>query len=297
MKNLFHLIWKILSFPFRIIIWILRYIFSILRGILNGVKEFFGEDPEDAPIADTLQKAIEHPMEILVHLDALRKHLTRAVIFLLIMCVIGFAYASQIMDWLASSIGGIQELQAIEVTEPIGVVMRVTLLTGFTFSLPYICLELLLFAAPGLTRRARFLGLFAIPLALLFFVGGMAFAYFFLIPAALPVLLNFMGIPTLPRPSSYISFVTNVMFWIGICFEFPLVTYVLSAMGIIRAQLLQKHWRLAVVILSILAAAVTPTIDPLNMLLVLIPLVLLYFLGIVMAHIAQIRRAARKSVS
>ncbi len=173
--------------------------------------------------------------------------------------------------------------------------MRVTLIAAFAIALPYISLELLLFAAPGLSRRSRFLGLLAIPVVALFFVAGMAFTYYFILPQALPFLLGFMGIPTLVRPSSYIAFSSGLMFWIGISFEFPLVSYVLSAMGILPAELLRRQWRIAVVLLSILAAAITPTIDPINMMIVWIPLVLLYFLSVGTASLAERQRFSRQA--
>jgi sec-independent protein translocase protein TatC len=206
-----------------------------------------------------------------------------------------FSKSPQILDWLTQPIGGINELQAIEVTEPIGVVMRVTIITAFAVALPYISLEMLLFAAPGLSRRSRFFGLFAIPLVALFFAGGMAFTFYFILPQALPFLLSFMDIPTLVRPSSYISFSTGLMFWIGISFEFPLIAYVLAAMGILPAELLRRQWRIALVLLSVLAAAITPTIDPINMLIVWIPLVLLYFLSVGTASVAERQRRARRA--
>ena len=242
-----------------------------------------------------MQKAVENPGDLLVHLAALRGHLFRSTLALILIAGFVFAYAPQLLDWLAEPIGGVTELQAIEVTEPIGVVMRVTLITSFAITLPYIILELLLFAAPGLSRRARFIGLLAIPIVAIFFLGGMAFTYFYILPQALPFLLGFMGIPTLVRPSSYVSFSTGLMFRIGISFEFPLVTYVLSAMGILPAKLLRRQWRIAVVLLSVLAAAITPTIDPINMMIVWLPLVLLYLLSVGTASLAERQRLARRA--
>jgi sec-independent protein translocase protein TatC len=122
----------------------------------------------------------------------------------------------------------------------------------------------------------------------------MAFAYYVMMPAALPFLLNFMGIPTAIRPASYVGFTTGVMFWIGLAFEFPLVIFALAGMGLIRAQTLASQWRISVVIIAVLAAAITPTIDPVNMALVMGPMVLLYFLSIGLAYLAQGRREARE---
>lgn len=295
MKNVLRTTWQVITYPVRVIFTIIKIILTPVFRLFRGLREFFAEEPEDVPIGDSIQRAAENPSDILVHLDALRRHLMRSVIVLAIACAIAFTFVTPIMDFMAEPIGGIDSLQAIEVTEPVGVVMRVTLLTGFSISIPYISLELLLFAAPGLSRKARLIGLLAIPLVFIFFVGGMAFAYFFILPAALPVLLNFMGIPTLPRPSSYLSFVTGLLFWIGIAFEFPLISYVLSAMGILRAELLRNQWRIAIVLMAILAAAITPTIDPINMMLVFVPLVILYGVSVVMAYLAQGRPLLRRS--
>ena len=125
------------------------------------------------------------------------------------------------------------------------------------------------------------------PAVVFFFLGGMAFAYFVMLPVALPFLLNFMGITTVPRPASYIGFTTGLMFWIGIAFQFPLLIFLLAGLGLVKAELLIKQWRLAIVLIAVLSAAITPTIDPVSMSLVMGPLTLLYFLSIGFALVAQ----------
>jgi sec-independent protein translocase protein TatC len=283
MRNILSFIWRIITEPFR---WFGRK--------FNDVRSFLTEEPDDTPIGDSFSKAVDNPNEILYHLNDLRKHLFRAAGFLAVTTVISFAFTSQIIDLLAQPIGGMEELVAIDPTEPIGVFMRVALLCGFTLAFPYIALELWLFAAPGLSRNARIYGLIAIPIALLFFLGGMAFAYFVMLPQGLPFLLNFMGMTTVPRPSSYLKFVTNVMFWLGIAFEFPLIIYVLAMLGFVNAGMLIKQWRIAIVVIAIAAAMITPTIDPVNMALVMGPLVVLYFLSILLASLAGRSRQSRQ---
>lgn len=201
-------------------------------------------------------------------------------------------FTSSILDWLTAPIGGREALQAIEVTESIGVFMRIALIAGFTISLPYSGFELYAFVHPGLKRHERRLVLTVIPAATLLFLAGMAFAYYAMLPAALPFLLNVLDIRTSIRPASYIRFVTNVMFWIGIAFQFPLIVYVLARFGILRPQMLIEGWRFAVVGMAVLSAAVTPTIDPINMGLVMAPMLLLYIFSIGLASIAE-RRAKR----
>jgi sec-independent protein translocase protein TatC len=203
-------------------------------------------------------------------------------------------FMRDLLAFITEPVGGIEALQAIEVTESISVVVRIALLGGFALAIPYIIFELYLFVAPGLKVRARVTGLIAIPVAFLLFVGGMAFAYFVMMPTALPFLLEFMGIPSKIRPASYINFVTSLLFWIGISFQFPLIVFAAAGMGLVRAEDLLKQWRIAVVVIAIAAAMITPTIDPINMGLVMGPMIVLYFLGIGLAFIAQGRREKRE---
>ena len=128
---------------------------------------------------------------------------------------------------------------------------------------------------------------------LIFFVAGVLFSYFFMLPTALPFLLNFMEIPTIPRPSSYLGFVTSLLFWIGIAFEFPLVIYVLASLGFVNARLLTQQWRLAMVIIAIAVAMIISIIDLFSMMVVMAPLIILYFLSIGMAALAGRARSRR----
>jgi sec-independent protein translocase protein TatC len=287
MRKTLKTIWRIITAPFRFIYWVLRGIYRWIYHLFARIGAFFTEDVEDTPVTDAVSKAVEHPQELLFHLNELRKHLLRALAVLAVTTALSFAFTTQILDFLTEPIGGLDKLQAIEVTESVGSVMRVALLSGFALAFPYIALELWMFIAPGVSRRARLYGLFAIPAATLFFLGGMAFAYYIMLPVAIPFLLNFMGIRNIPRPYSYISFVTGVMFWIGIAFEFPLVIFVLAKVGLVRAEMLIQQWRLAMVVIAVIAALVTPTVDPVNMSIVMAPMIVLYFLSILLARIAQ----------
>jgi sec-independent protein translocase protein TatC len=291
MRNFLRKVFQVLIFPFRVLFWPFRTLYRGLRNLFSELKAFFTEEEEDTPLPDVLVKTVNQPQDILYHLNVLRKHLLRGALVFLLTTAISFAFTRQILALLAQPLeGGLEALQAIDVTEPISVFMRVALLSGFSVSLPYIILELWLFAAPGLSRRARLLGLLAIPAITVFFIAGMLFAYYVILPAALPFLVGFLGIRTEPRPSTYIPFVTGLMFWVGVAFQFPLVIFVLASMGLVDARMLLRQSRLAIVILAIVAAMITPTIDPFNMFLVWGPLVALYYLGVGLALLAQRRR-------
>jgi sec-independent protein translocase protein TatC len=296
MRKIFRSIWKIITAPFRFISRIGRGIFSTIKTGSQNVSSYFKEvELDDAPIAETLTTTIENPGTLLPHINALRMHLFRALLAVIITTALSFLFVRDILSYLAAPMaGGIQDLVAIDVTENIGTVMRVTLLSGFTIALPYIIFELWLFIAPALKVSSRIKGLFAIPAAIILFVGGMAFAFFVMLPTALPFLFNFMGLTTQPRPSSYYNFVTTIMFWIGVTFEFPLAIYLLANLGLIKAKTLASQWRFAIVIIAVIAAAITPTVDPVNMGLVMAPMIVLYFISIGLAFFAQRSRTTKQ---
>ena len=283
MKEKIRAFFRRITKPFRLIG---KWLSAPFKKTIN----FFQEEPGDAPMMDSLQLALEEPASFLEHVGALRKHILRSVVVLLICAAVCFAFLSPLLEFIAQPIGGLSELQAVDVTEPIGVGMRVVLLAAFAVALPYIIFEIFLFVAPALPRRTRVIGLFTIPLVVIFFFGGMAFAYYLILPTGLPVLLNFLDVSTQIRPSSYVRFVTNLMFWIGALFEFPLLAYILTVMRILSPSVLLKNWRIAVVVISVLSALITPTIDPINMLLVMVPMMLLYGLSILLSLLAGGKR-------
>jgi sec-independent protein translocase protein TatC len=280
--------WQKITIPFR------AFGRFIAKPFLK-VGAFFTEEPDDAPMAESLKLAFEEPEGFLEHIGALRKHLLRSFFILLICAVLAFLFLNEMLDFITLPIGGMQELNAVEITEPIGVAMRVVLLAAFAVALPYIVFEVFLFVSPALSRRARIIGLLALPLVVVFFFGGMAFAYYLVLPTGLPVLLEFLDVPTQIRPASYVRFVTGLMFWFGAVFEFPLLAYILTVMRILSAQALIKNWRIAVVVIAVLAAVITPTIDPINMMLVMIPLILLYLLSILLSFAAGGRRPEKET--
>lgn len=289
MSSLAAKAWRVVRAPFR---WTYNILVFPFRQIAR-LGRFLNVEPEEHPLGDVLTGVVTDKTVrefIWSEIDALRKHLLRAVIGLTLGVAVSFYFTQEIIEFLAGPAGGLETMKAIEVTESVGVFMRVALLSGIALALPYIAFELWLFAAPGLRPRERKFGLVGIPAAALLFVSGMAFSYFMLLPTALPFLLNFMGIEAQLRPQSYFNFVTGLMFWIGIAFEFPLVIYVITAMGFIKPQVLASQWRLAVVIIAILSAAITPTVDPVNMALVMGPMSLLYFISIGLSFIAYAAR-------
>lgn len=233
-----------------------------------------------------LMKKIQE-MTIWQHLDELRKRLLFSLIALIVAVVVCVIFADYLIKIVVMPIGGLENLLSIEITENIGVYFRVTLLGGFILALPIILVQLFLFISPGLTPKERKWLIIAVPFAILLFCGGAVFAYLVMLPAAIPFLVEFPGPEVLPKWQDYVNFVTNLIFWVGLSFETPLLMYVLAKMGIIDAKGLASQWRIAIIAIAIIAAVATPTPDPINMALLMAPLFALYLLGILLAAFAR----------
>ena len=296
MRKFFSGLWWLVSAPFRLLWGMITFPFRSFRQI----REFLTDEPEEHDLVDVLSTTISDKdirQSLWDHVEDLRKHLLRSLLALSLAVGVSFIFTQPLIRYLAEPVGGLETLRAIEVTESIGVFMKVALLSGLAISLPYIAFEFWLFAAPGLKPRSRSFGLIAIPVATFLFLCGMAFAYYIMMPAALQFLLDFMGIQAELRPASYFGFITGVMFWIGISFEFPLVIYALTSIGFIKPKVLAEQWRLAIIIIAVLAAAITPTVDPVNMALVMGPMTLLYFISIGLSRIAYRARLRQERAS
>jgi sec-independent protein translocase protein TatC len=290
MAKFFRTFWRVIRFPFVLIFNIIAFPF---RGI-GAISRFLNEEPpEDRPLIDTFSSLAteqEARASLWEHVEALRKTLLWIIIGVAVGVGISFFFTRWLMNYLAQPIGGLDKLINIQVTEGIGVYMRVALTSGIALALPYIAFQLWLFAAPGLRPRERKMGLLGIPLAAILFLMGIAFTYYLLLPSALPFLANFTKIQQLWTANNYFGFVTALMLWIGLFFEFPLVIYILTSIGFVQPQALARQWRLAIVIIAIIAAVITPTVDPVNMTLVMLPMILLYFISIGLSYIAYAGR-------
>ncbi len=226
-------------------------------------------------------------MSIWDHVGELRTRLLKAMAALVVTTIANVVYLApffiNVLSWPA---GGLSKFIAIEVTETMGVYMRVSLLAGFIMALPIIIYQLLAFIVPGLYDNEKRWLFLAIPIATLLFIGGVAFTYFVMLPAAIPFLRGFLDVTPAWRLSNYISFVTNLMFWIGVAFELPLVMFILAKFNIVTPKMLLQQWRFAIVIIALVAAVITPTVDPVNMALLMAPLFAIYLLSVLFASFA-----------
>ncbi len=247
-----------------------------------------GEAPEEHPG--------ERYLTVLEHIEELRFRLFVSAVFVVIGLGVSVFFGNDIIDFLkqpAEERNPDFQLQFIEPFELFVTYFRVSLLGGLILGMPMIVYQGLRFVSPGLTaaeRRWLYATVFG---TFVLFLGGVAFAFYIALPPALDFLLDFGG-GELAEPNirvgSYIDFVTRLLFWTGVSFQTPLVVMYLSRFGIVSARQLLRWWRFAIVAAFVIAAIVTPTIDPVTQSLVAGPIIVLYFLGIILAVLVQPKR-------
>jgi len=259
-------------------------------------------------MAEQVQDDIENQkmMTLLEHLMDLKDHLVRIALAMVICGAASFFFANKIFDWILLPLSraveeynkrynATSEIINTEPTMMIGLFMKISLFSGAIIAMPYIVYQILHYVLPGLTRAERRALLVIIPSATILFIGGAAFAYFVMAPAAVPFLLGFawtlrFGSGVVEQKwevSKYLPFLLNLIFWVGVSFETPLIMAFLARLGVVTYKQFFAVWRFAVIGIAVLAALITPTPDPFNMGIVMAPLLALYFFGILLARLVE----------
>jgi sec-independent protein translocase protein TatC len=250
------------------------------------------DDQEIDPEEETNQKM----MTLLEHLSELKDRVVRIAIAILVWGIAAFFVSEKVLVLLLAPMSryeGEYKIIATKPTTTLGLFMKISIFTGAAMAMPWIVHQVLIYVLPALTRREKRALIWIVPGATVLFFIGALFAYLVMVPTAIPFLLGFWSdlIEQNWMVDEYIPFVTGLVFWVGVSFETPLVMAFLARMDVVRAEQFMKAWRIAVVASAVLAAFITPTPDPVNMALVMAPLIVLYFSGVLLARIAQPREA------
>ncbi|MEX0781487.1 MAG: twin-arginine translocase subunit TatC [Dehalococcoidia bacterium] len=239
-------------------------------------------------------------MTLIEHLKELRNRVIWCAAALVVGTIFSAVFFETILGWLLAPARESHpelELNVFGPTESIGILFKVAMYGGLVVASPMVIYQTLMFIVPGLTARERRLILPSMLGTIGFLLGGMAFAYWVILPISLDFLIDFGDDVFEPEfgAKQYINFAIRIIFWVGVSFELPMVMALLARLGVARARQFIGFWRYAILLIFIIAAVVTPTPDPLTQSLVAGPLLLLYILGIVFAWILQPRRPPQPS--
>ena len=247
---------------------------------------------------------------ILGHIAELRDRLVRSSIAIVITTIVSFIFANQIFaiitfkseltrpifellaDKLHLAPAPIIPLIAIEMTEIFGVYMKVCLVAGIIMAMPYLLYEMVMFVSPALTSKEKRYVYVIFPWVAMMFIVGVIFAYFILLPPAITFLVNFgSDIATAQiRIENYVSVVSRLLLAVGLVFELPVLITFLARIGVVSPKWLSEKRKFAIILGFVVGGIITPTFDPINQLLVTLPLLLLYEMSIWLARIVYKKR-------
>ncbi len=227
----------------------------------------------------------DEKLSFFAHLEELRKRIIWSVVAIGLGFVVTFNFSERIIDFLSGPLG--RKLNYLTLTEPFWTNMKVALVTGLLLALPVVLYQVWAFIAPGLLPHERKFATPFVILSTVFFAIGVAFCLRYVIPFAIKFLLSYKTGNLTPfiTLGTYIDFVLKFSLGFGLVFELPLAITVAAKLGLVTPQFLSRNRKYAILINAIAAAVITPTPDAFNMMLMLIPLQLLYELGIVSARI------------
>ncbi len=229
-------------------------------------------------------------MGFLDHLEELRWRLLKALFSIVIFMVLAFLFSDIFIDLLIKPSRMLQPDMKIQVLKIQGMLMLkfgVALIIGIVFSIPVIAYQFWAFVAPGLFPSERRWGPWLVLSVTLFFLAGILFAYFVIVPFSIKFLVA-IGSAEVEKNISidyYAKFVLQLLVASGIVFQMPVAAFLLTKMGLITPAFLRKSWRYAIIIILVFAAFITPP-DPVSMLMMGLPLFFLYEFSILVSRVA-----------
>lgn len=239
-----------------------------------------------------MSQAEKDKMPMMRHLREMRDRVAKSVIAMVITTALAFAFGEQILRMLIAPAPPGLELIAIEMLENLTVYLKVSLAGGFVIAMPFLVYQLFAFIAPALTKSEKSYIYRIIPFIAIMFFLGVAFAYYVGLPPAIKFLTEWGSnvAETQIRISDYVNFVTRLILSVGFVFETPVIIMFLARMGLVTPQWLAKRRKLWIVLAFVLAAFITPTIDPIVQTIIAVPLIILLELSIILARVVYKKR-------
>lgn len=238
----------------------------------------------------------EDRLTLVEHLDELRKRLAICIVAVAVGVTVAAVFNDFVFDLLLRPLRQIPDLPATayQITtfspaEPFMVSLKVWMVAGLLMASPLLIWELWAFVGPAFTSTEKRYFYPVVAATTLLFLGGVALAYFVVLPKGLDFLLSFGegSFNVQNRASEYLTFSALFILAFGIVFETPVVLVILARVGVVDHRFLRENRRYAILISAIVAAFITPSQDAFSMLAMFVPLVVLYEISIVVARIIE----------
>tara|TARA_B100001029_G_scaffold179835_1_gene191483 strand:+ start:351 stop:1079 length:729 start_codon:yes stop_codon:yes gene_type:complete len=236
----------------------------------------------------------ETKMTFLQHFGILRKSFIKIILLIIILFIPAFIFRDLLMDFalmpMSQSLPPDSNIIFTKPAEGLASNIKVAFLSSFIATMPLIIYEAWSFVKPALYENEKIVSLVIIVIGSLLFFVGASFCFFFVAPLAFDVLINEYSsesITALPNISDTLGFLTSLILSFGIIFEYPLIIFLLSRFGLASSSFLSSKRKYAILIACILSAILTPTTDVISMLFMLLPLLLFYEIGVLIAFLSR----------
>jgi sec-independent protein translocase protein TatC len=229
----------------------------------------------------------EARMTLIEHLGELRARIIKVAVAFFLVSILAFLFIRHIFEFLLAPAPQLEgKLFVTGVTEPLITDIKLALFTALLLTIPIILYQGWAFVAPAVGDMGRAFTYILITLASSLFLAGVAFGYYIVLPIGLDFLFAYGDnrYSEIISGEKYLPFVTRFLLAFGIVFEFPAATYVGARLELVDAPLLKKYRKHAVVLNTVLAAALTPGQDPFSMVLMAVPMIVMYELSIIIAR-------------
>jgi len=240
----------------------------------------------------------EEGMTFTEHLGELRTRIIYSIVFLILGCFVSFPLIKPFLfPFMMRPMAGIKdaEIQVLGPSEKFMAYFKVGIAAGLVIALPLVLYQLWLFVRPGLKQKEKRWVKGLLWSAVFLFLAGAAFSFFLMLPIALRFLLTFnpgYDIKTQITLDRYFSFTLFLVLAGGLVFQIPLITFFLSLIGLVSPHQMSKYRKYAILATVILAAALTPTGDPVTLSVMGLPIYLLYEISIFVSRAVYKGKAA-----
>jgi sec-independent protein translocase protein TatC len=236
------------------------------------------------------EQELSGQMSFLDHLEELRKRIINSLIAIAVAFGVCWWFSLALFKAVSRPINlaGVSSLVASTPTEGFNLQLKLAVMAAIFLAAPFVLGQVWLFISPGLYKHERKYALPFIFFSSLLFVLGGLFGYFIAFPFALQFLIQWekdMGLTVLINTSEYFDLFIMVELGLAVIFEIPAVIFVLSRIGLVSGPFLLRNTRYAILVSAVIAAVITPTTDIPNMMMMMVPMVGLYLLGVAVAYL------------
>lgn len=227
----------------------------------------------------TEAETTDNEMSLVGHLQEMRKRIIIALVAIAVGSTVSYFYSAELVHYITAPAG---KLYYMNPAEAFFTYLKVSIFAGFLVALPVVLYQLWAFVVPALTTKERWASLILVPSSVLLFFLGLAFAYFFVLPAGIKFFMGFATPELQPLLSigQYLSFVISFLLPFGFIFELPLFILVFAKVGLIGSAFLTAKRKHVFVLAFVIGALISPTPDVFSQTMVAVPMIVLYEMSI-----------------